>query len=197
MNKLKHIKNIITGTYAHWNDTSNSVFLELKDKSKLLDQRISLIFDVVLNTCYSVIDSTIGPNPHNEELVFKIKLKELTKNQCLKIYIILFTSFISIYTLKYPNSKNVIKSHASDFLGLDINKSKLFNQAHEIGLENVSSISFITLDFIIEALNIDSGDKTNKLHLNYSYLFSVIFMTNLKLMDAELARSINEFNKNK
>jgi|SRR5690606_33086599 hypothetical protein len=76
---IRHIRNIIAGNFAHWNEHHNKLIADVWTRTGKLDPIQKLIAQEVIIACMTITDSYFGPNRKQDFTLEKLRDKQVRK----------------------------------------------------------------------------------------------------------------------
>lgn len=159
MKVFKYLRDVISGTIKHWNETNDVVVSELWNRLENLESPNSLILKHFLVAAKLVVESVMGFQQVKTKEIIDVDPKKVNIQQFRQLYCIL----LSYFTFLFYSSNRYLKEEQKEVLFQVIEEvelaKELLQSLDKIGKTDMFAIGKEVWDRVVDVIGF--GDKEN------------------------------------
>lgn len=171
MGLFRYVYNVVTGQFAHWNDTNNRIVSSLWERVESLDPPQEAIYRHFVIGASLCVDYLLSPSKGEDRILDK-NPRNVDFNQFRELYTLLLSSMARTYEALNPSLSADIRSGYKEVTGTKLEGGPMPLSRNEDGDPDLSHIATEIWGSVVEIVESDQGDTTLE-----AYPFITLYLT--------------------
>lgn len=171
MGLFSYLYNVVTGQYAHWNDTNNQIVSSLWERVESLDPPQETIYRHFVIGAALCVDYLLNPDK-GEDRVLNVNPREVDFDQFRELYTLLLSSMARTYEALNPSLSSIIRDGYKQVTGTQLEGGPMPLSRDEDGDPDLSHVATEIWGSVVEVSGSDQGDTMLE-----AYPFITLYLT--------------------